>query len=61
MRALMVEADWEPRRGFDPTPKDAERHLARNGNLVWKNPRFQRTRAFRLLISPSPPWVRTRS
>ena len=41
MRALMVEADWEPRRGFDPTPKDAERHLARNGNLVWKNPRFQ--------------------
>src|ERR671921_2931613 len=41
MRALMVEADWEPRRGFIPTPQDADRRLARNGNLVWKNPRFR--------------------
>jgi scyllo-inosose 3-dehydrogenase len=41
MRTLMVEADWEPRKGFVPTPQDAERRLARNGNLVWKNPRFQ--------------------
>ena len=41
MRGLMVEADWEPRKGFVPTPQDAERRLARNGNLVWKNPRFR--------------------
>ncbi len=41
MRTLMVEADWEPRKGFVPTPQDAERRLARNGNLVWKNPRFR--------------------
>ena len=41
MRTLMVEADWEPRKGFVPTPRDAERRLARNGNLVWKNPRFR--------------------
>jgi len=40
MRAMMVEADWEPRKGYSPTARDEERRLARNGNLVWKNPRF---------------------
>jgi hypothetical protein len=34
MQTLMVEADWEPRKGFVPAPEDAERRLARNGNLV---------------------------
>ena len=41
MRALMVEADWEPRGGYTPEPGDEERRLARNGNLVWKHPRFR--------------------
>jgi scyllo-inosose 3-dehydrogenase len=41
MRALMVEADWEPRGGYSPEPGDEERRLARNGNLVWKHPRFR--------------------
>ena len=37
----MVEADWEPRGGYSPEPGDEERRLARNGNLVWKHPRFR--------------------
>jgi scyllo-inosose 3-dehydrogenase len=41
MRALMVEADWEPRRGYSPEASDQERCLARNGNLVWRHPRFR--------------------
>lgn len=41
MRALMVEADWEPRGSYFPEVGDKERRLARNGNLVWKNPRFR--------------------
>jgi scyllo-inosose 3-dehydrogenase len=41
MRALMVEADWEPRGGYSPEPGDEERRLARNGNLVWKHPSFR--------------------
>jgi hypothetical protein len=41
MRSLMVGADWEPQKGFVPTSQDAERRLARNGNLVWKNPCFR--------------------
>lgn len=41
MQALMVEADWEPRGGYAPTAQDEERGLARNGNLVWRHPRFR--------------------
>src|SRR5918994_2600774 len=41
MRALMVEADWEPRGGYSPEAGDEERRLARNGNLVWRRPRFR--------------------
>ena len=41
MRALMVEADWEPRLGYSPEAGDEERRLARNGNLVWRHPRFR--------------------
>src|SRR5918997_5194354 len=41
MRAMMVEAEWEPRAGYAPMTRDAEQHLARNGNLVWRHPRFR--------------------
>ena len=41
MRALMVEADWEPRGGYSPDAGDEERRFARNGNLVWRHPRFR--------------------
>jgi threonine dehydrogenase-like Zn-dependent dehydrogenase len=41
MRALMVEADWEPRGGYSPEAGDEEQRLARNGNLVWRRPRFR--------------------
>ena len=41
MRALMVEAEWEPREDYSPEAGDEERRLARNGNLVWRHPRFR--------------------
>ena len=41
MRAMMVEADWEPREGYRPEARDAERRLARNGNLILRHPRFR--------------------
>jgi threonine dehydrogenase-like Zn-dependent dehydrogenase len=50
MRALMVEADWEPREGYLPSAQDEEQRLARNGNLVWRHPRFRVVD----LLEPSP-------
>src|SRR5215213_6878310 len=41
MRALMIEADWEPRGSYSPEEGDEERRLARNGNQVWRHPRFR--------------------
>ena len=41
MRALMVEADWEPRGSYSPEEGDEKRRLARNGNQVWRHPCFR--------------------
>jgi threonine dehydrogenase-like Zn-dependent dehydrogenase len=50
MRALRLEADWEPTAeaaaGIDPG--DASARLARRGNQVWRNPRI------RLVETPDP-------
>ena len=42
MRALKLEADWDPRPGAAATldPADVSARLARRGNQVWRNPRI---------------------
>lgn len=41
MRALRLEADWDPRPGAATIdPADASSRLARRGNQVWRNPRI---------------------
>lgn len=43
MKALQLEADWEPRPGAIATldPADASARIARRGNQVWRNPRIK--------------------
>lgn len=42
MRALRLDADWDPRPAAAATidPADASARLARRGNQVWRNPRI---------------------
>jgi scyllo-inosose 3-dehydrogenase len=42
MKALRLEADWDPRPGVAATldPADVAARLARRGNEVWRNPRI---------------------
>lgn len=42
MKALRLEADWEPRPGVvaPAEPRDGTARLARRGNDVWRNPRI---------------------
>lgn len=42
MKALKLEADWDPRPGAAATldPADVSARLARRGNQVWRNPRI---------------------
>ena len=42
MKALKLEADWDPRPGVAATldPDDVSVRLARRGNQVWRNPRI---------------------
>jgi threonine dehydrogenase-like Zn-dependent dehydrogenase len=42
VRALKLEADWDPRPGAAATldPADVSARLARRGNQVWRNPRI---------------------
>lgn len=35
-----MEAEWAPRAGYEPTPAEQERRIARNGSMVWRNPAF---------------------
>ncbi|HEX5823538.1 MAG TPA: alcohol dehydrogenase catalytic domain-containing protein, partial [Candidatus Limnocylindrales bacterium] len=52
MKALRLDADWEPRSGTGapPDPADASARLGRRGNQVWRNPRI----AVASLPDPSP-------
>lgn len=61
MRAMMVEADWEPRAGYTPTTRDAEQHLARNGNLVWRHPRFRVVDLSEPSVGPDEVLIRVRA
>lgn len=52
MKALKLEADWEPKPGAVATldPADVSTRLARRGNQVWRNPRI----SVATLPDPSP-------
>lgn len=38
MKAVIVEADWEPRAGYGVTDLETSTHRATDGNKVWRNP-----------------------
>ena len=40
MRALVVDADWKPRKGYSLTKEEELRKRALCGSQVWCNPRF---------------------
>ena len=40
MKALVCEADWAPRKGYQLTKDEEEKRSAINGNQVWKNPKL---------------------
>lgn len=42
MRALRLEADWEPRPDYPLSPLEARTRRARMGSAIWRNPRLVR-------------------
>lgn len=40
MRAILLEADWHPRTGYDLSLEESRTRKARMASQVWKNPRF---------------------
>ena len=40
MRAILLEADWEPRGDYSVTPEETLSRKARMASQVWRNPRF---------------------
>ncbi len=41
MRALTLQADWQPKTGYTPSPEEARTHKASAGSMVWKNPSLE--------------------
>jgi threonine dehydrogenase-like Zn-dependent dehydrogenase len=37
---MQVDAEWAPREGYRPSRVEAERRVAFNGSMVWRNPAF---------------------
>ncbi len=37
---MQVRAEWAPRGSYRPTSEEERTRIARNGNLVWRNPAF---------------------
>ncbi len=40
MKAILLEADWEPRQGYPITPREIETRKATMASQVWRSPRF---------------------
>lgn len=40
MKALIARAQWAPREGYKPTPKEEAGRIASVGSRAWKNPSF---------------------
>lgn len=41
MRALVLDAEWDPRAGYDPSEADAESRRATDSGSVWRDPRLR--------------------
>lgn len=41
MKALILEAEWVPKQGYNTSVKEAESHETTSANMVWKNPRLK--------------------
>ncbi|MGI6153672.1 MAG: scyllo-inosose 3-dehydrogenase [Christensenellaceae bacterium] len=40
MRGLQITAEFKPRDGFTPSPKELEKKMAIDGNKIWYNPQM---------------------
>ncbi len=40
MKALVLDADWEPRPGYLPSEHERSERRAREGSAIWRNPRL---------------------
>lgn len=38
MRAVQLVADWDPRNGYDPSPREEEYRFSNDGSQVWRSP-----------------------
>jgi threonine dehydrogenase-like Zn-dependent dehydrogenase len=41
MRAILLEADWEPREGYPVTAEETQSRKAKMASQVWRRPRFR--------------------
>lgn len=41
MKAILLEADWDPRPGYLPTDRELSSRKATMASQVWRNPRFR--------------------
>lgn len=41
MKALIADAEWEPRKGYKISPEELRRKRANIGSQVWKSPSFE--------------------
>ena len=41
MKGLQVNADWKPRKGYKPTPREKELQMALSGNMIWCSPTME--------------------
>ena len=41
MKALMLEAEWLPKSGYNTSVKENESHETTSASMVWKNPRLK--------------------
>ncbi|NLE74111.1 MAG: alcohol dehydrogenase catalytic domain-containing protein [Actinobacteria bacterium] len=40
MKAVVFDADWAPKRGYEPTDEERKTRFVKTGSQVWKNPRL---------------------
>ena len=43
MKAILLDADWEPRPGYPLTETESNSRLSRMASATWRNPRFTQT------------------
>ena len=41
MKGIQVNAEWKPRKGYTPTPREKELQMALSGNTIWHNAKIE--------------------